>query len=55
MSRYCFNESIPAVLLNVHPEGISVLLSQEASLYTVKAIAILDNDGERILAKVNTL
>ena len=25
---------------------------QEASLYTVKAIAVLDNDGERVVAKV---
>ena len=27
-------------------------LFKEPSLYTVKAIAILDNDGERVLAKV---
>ena len=27
-------------------------VSQEPSLYTVKAIAILDNDGERVVAKV---
>lgn len=30
----------------------SILSTQEASLYTVKAIAILDNDGERVVAKV---
>ncbi len=29
-----------------------LVVSQEASLYTVKAIAILDNDGERVVAKV---
>ena len=27
-------------------------LFKEPSLYTVKAIAILDNDGERVVAKV---
>lgn len=26
-------------------------LQQEASLYTIKGVAILDNDGERILSK----
>ena len=31
---------------------VVVFVSQEASLYTVKAIAILDNDGERVVAKV---
>ena len=28
-------------------------LFKEPSLYTVKAIAILDNDGERVVAKVS--
>lgn len=29
------------------------LFLQEPSLYTVKAILILDNDGDRLFAKVN--
>jgi len=28
---------------------------QEPSLYSIKAIAILDNDGNRLLAKVSNL
>ena len=31
---------------------LSLDVSQEPSLYTVKGIAILDNDGERVVAKV---
>lgn len=31
------------------------LSPQEPSLYTVKAVIILDNDGERLFAKVGTL
>jgi len=35
------------LLLNIHEPNIS----QEPTLYTVKGMAILDNDGNRILAK----
>lgn len=39
----------------VHFEsGVSFLCQfQEPSLYTIKAVFILDNDGRRLLAKVN--
>lgn len=36
---------------SLRTEGVFVSL-QEPSLYTVKAILILDNDGDRLFAKV---
>lgn len=42
---------LPVVAGAFRTEGMFISL-QEPSLYTVKAILILDNDGDRLFAKV---